>query len=194
MSINSLTNAAAARRADTIPLQSVPQGLAQIAAAHYTTPTVETVPAAPAAAAPRPAAGQMDTAFNVIFGYIPTEIVTLYVAVLAGINTDDAVLPGDWRTFWCFLASTPLVIWVVFATKLKAIGKPLPAHPGSWPLWEMSAGTLAFGAWAFAMPSTPFAAYAENGWYSPGLAGVVVLVVSASLGLVAPLFQRPLRA
>ncbi len=39
MSINAMTNAAAARRPDTFPLNTVPQGLTEIARATTTTPT-----------------------------------------------------------------------------------------------------------------------------------------------------------
>ncbi len=58
-----------------------------------------------------------------------------------------------------------------------------------WPVWEMMAATLAYAAWAFALPSTPFTQFT---WYSPGLAGALVPVVSTVLGSVAPLFQRQL--
>jgi len=50
-------------------------------------------------------------------------------------------------------------VWVAFATKLRAVGKPLPASPQRWPVWEMTAATLAYGAWTFALPNTPFAQF-----------------------------------
>jgi len=49
----------------------------------------------------------------------------------------------------------------------------------------MLAATLAYVAWAVALPNTPCAEYA---WYSPALAGVTTLVVSTILGLLAPFF------
>jgi hypothetical protein len=54
----------------------------------------------------------------------------------------------------------------------------------------MFAATFAFCAWAFALPNTPFQVFAS--WYSAGLAGISVLLASTVLGLLAPLFQRPL--
>jgi hypothetical protein len=62
--------------------------------------------------------------------------------------------------------------------------------PATWPVWEMSAATIAYIAWAFALPNTPFAQFSD--WYSPGLAGFLVLVISWGLGALAPLMQRPL--
>jgi hypothetical protein len=78
---------------------------------------------------------------------------------------------------------------VVYASKLKAAGKPLPTTYDTWPVWEMIAALLSFYAWAFALPQTPFR---EFSWYSPALASLAVLLASAVLGLLAPLFQRPL--
>ncbi|HJZ47488.1 MAG TPA: hypothetical protein VKE41_10000 [Roseiflexaceae bacterium] len=80
---------------------------------------------------------------------------------------------------------------MVFVAKVKSENRQLPLLPWTWPVWEMLAGTIAFVAWAFALPTTPFSTL---GWYSPGLAGVVVTIASTLLGLLAPLFQRPLKA
>src|SRR5262249_1049010 len=145
MSINSLTNAATARRADFAPLNRPPNSLSEIASAAAGMPAAETSDGA----APPPngmtAANGVNTAMQVLFGYIPTEVVTLYVAVVAAIhpNSSDAsgtgaagakavqsaissavqkssaVTPIDWGVFWSFLVATPVVLWVVYATKLK---------------------------------------------------------------------------
>jgi hypothetical protein len=140
----------------------------------------------------------------VLFGYIPTEVVTLYVAVAAALQPPS---PADgvaaavaasavaasqrslWIAFWCFFVATPLVVWVVYASKLTAAKKPLPSTYDAWPVWEMLAALIAFCAWAFALPNTPFR---EFPWYSPALASIAVLLGSTVLGLLAPLFQRPL--
>ena len=192
MSINMLANAAAARRPDMVPLGIVPRGLGEIAQAANTTPTSIAPPAAPgqppgASSGQGPA--QMDTAFHVLFGYIPTEILTLYVAVLASINQPDQFTNAEWITFWLFLAATPVVVWLVYGAKVKAAQKSLPLAPGTWPVWEMVAATAAYCAWALALPNTPFTDFF---WYSSALSGVIVLVTSTFLGLLAPFFQRPL--
>ena len=82
-----------------------------------------------------------------------------------------------------------MATWLMFAAKLKAAGKGLPLRPKQWPIWEMSAATVSFAAWATALPQNPFTALP---WYSAAVAGVLVLVTAAVLGLVAPIFQRPL--
>jgi hypothetical protein len=68
--------------------------------------------------------------------------------------------------------------------------KPMPLNLSQWPFWEMVAATLAFFAWAFALPNAVFSAYS---WYSSALARVIVLVASTVLGLLAPLFQRTIK-
>jgi len=188
MSINALANAAAARRPDFFPLNETPKGLAGIAKAAATPPAAELQ--APGEAALQESSTQIDTALHVLFGYIPTEILTLYVAVLAAVQQPNKVTSADWIAFWSFLAATPIVVWLVYGTKVKAANKTLPLAVGAWPLWEMLAATVAYCAWAFALPNTPFGEYS---WYSSALSGVAVLVASTFLGLLGPFFQNPLK-
>lgn len=190
MSINALANSATARRPDYRPYGTVPNGAAEIAAAAYTLP-----PQPAPMPMPMPqngkaqvTPGRLDTAYNVLFGYIPTEVLTLYIAVLAALEGDKFV-HTRWTVFLVFLCGTPVVLWLIYAAKLKTVGKALPLRPRTWPIWEMFASTVAFCAWAFALPQSPFAAY---NWYSPALSSLAVLLVSTMLGLLAPLFQRPL--
>lgn len=188
MSINSLANAAAARRPETVPTGRAPQNLDEIAAAS-STPPVQAQQGG-SASAQAPGKGNIETALNVLFGYIPTEIITLYVAVLAAVGVEGSVTRTEWLSFWLFLLCTPVVVWLVYGAKLKNANLPLPLHFAAWPVWEMFAASVAFGAWAFALPQSPFA---EFGWYSSALSGVVVLITSAVLGLLAPFFQRQLK-
>jgi hypothetical protein len=188
MSINALANAAAARRPDFFPLDKVPDGLREIAKAAATSPTAE--PQAPSGAESRGTSTQIDTALHVLFGYIPTEVLTLYVAVLAAVQRPNEVTSADWIAFWSFLVATPIVVWLVYGAKVKAANKTLPLAVGAWPLWEMLAATVAYCAWAFALPNTPFS---EFSWYSSGLSGVAVLVASTCLGLLGPFFQSTLK-
>jgi hypothetical protein len=184
MSINALTNAALGRRHDFEPANAVPRSLKDIAHA--------------AGATPKPIAGRQDrangtnTALQTLTTYIPTEVLTLYVSAIAAVGpvTINGLPVGRWLPFWCFLVATPLIVWIAFATKLRAAEKPLPLSPVRWPVWEMIAAMIAYFAWAFALPNTPFAQF-EN-WYSSGLAAFLVLVVSAGLGMIAPLMQRRL--
>jgi hypothetical protein len=186
MSINSLANAAAARRPDTLPVNDVPKDVGEIAAAASTPPSENPSAAGNTLASQKNA---VETALNVLFGYIPTEVITLYVAVISAIQSGTVPTQGEWNAFIAFVIATPLVVWLVYGAKLKSANKPLPLSYGAWPIWEMSAATIAFVAWSFALPRSPFGAY---DWYSAALSGVVVIIVSTILGLVAPFFQRPL--
>jgi hypothetical protein len=172
MSVNSMTNAAVARRADFQPMNDVPKTHGEVAKAAGGSAVGEDNP--------------INTALQTVVMYLPTEVLTLYVAVLAA--TESA---SRWTSFLIFLVATPVIVWMVFAAKVKSENRPLPMTPDLWPVWEMVAGTIAFVAWAFALPTTPFSAFT---WYSAGLAGVAVTIASTLLGLLAPLFQRPLKA
>lgn len=194
MSVSSLTNVAVARRTDN--LGKAPDG------------TPRTPAEAAQATADDPATQSPATsALKAIATYIPTEIITLYVAALAalsGSNPDAPAAPpdvaqtggsvaasADLVTFWVFVALTPLIVWLVYAAKVRNAGKGLPANPASWPWWEMISATVAFAVWAYAMPNSVFTRFA---WYTAALGAVVVLVVSTLLGLIAPLVQRRLKA
>lgn len=185
MSINSLANAATARRPDFPPLQTVPADMGEIATAANATPPQDGK--VPPEGQPALAGRRVDTALHVLFGYIPTEVLTLYVAVVATFPEDGNVaMNAKWTAFFCFLIATPIILWLVYAAKLKGENKQLPLRWDTWPVWEMIAATLAFTAWAYAMPGSPLG----RAW--PGLSRLAVLFVSTLLGLLAPLFQRPL--
>jgi hypothetical protein len=176
MSAEDLANNALARRSDFQPVGDVPK-------------TAEAMrEAASGVNAPKTT---VSTALGLITAFIPIEVLTLYVAVLAAVRDPTLkTFSANWIAFFFFLVATPLVVWVLFATKIKAVNKRIPFSPRKWPLWEMGAGTISYLAWAFALPESPFSGLF---WYSSALAGVVVLLVSTALALVAPLFQRPLK-
>ena len=153
-------------------------------------------PATPQPHTMLPASNGPNTALQTVTNYIPTEVLTLYIAFVGALGptiVQNGHVVGRWSVFWCFLAATPAVVWLAFAAKLAALGKPLPISPRYWPIWEMFAATVAFLAWAFGLPQTPFAEF-QGKWYSPQLAALLVPVVSVALGLIAPVAQRPLAA
>lgn len=122
-----------------------------------------------------------------IAAYIPTEILTVYVAVVAALGSGDRTV--QWVAFWFFLIVTPIVVWLTYAGKVRQATGTVPGAIREWPKWEMVAATIAYLAWAFALPETPFA---ELSFYSAAIAAVVVLVVTTAIGLVAPVVQGPL--
>jgi hypothetical protein len=88
-----------------------------------------------------------------------------------------------------FAVLTPLFVWLVYGGKVKTAGKNLPLSPRTWPLWEMFASAVAFLAWAFAMPDSPFTRFS---WYNLTWGAFVVLAVSTALGLLSPIFHGKL--
>jgi len=197
-----MTNAAIARRPDFFPFGDTPKDYHEIAHATAAPPAVPLPPGGVPPPAPQgvpaPQSGASAqtnvglSAMQVIAAYIPTEIITLYVACISVLHKAEEVTLGEWIAFDVFTIATPCMVWVVFAVKLKTAQKPIPASPSRWPVWEMCAATIAFIAWAYAMPNSPFSEFTKQGWYSAGLAGLMVLIVSTMLGAISPLFQRPL--
>lgn len=127
------------------------------------------------------------SALSAITAYIPTEIVTTYVAVLAalGVAASQSSLER-WVTFWVFLGFTPVATWVVYAVKLKGRNKLKGLKLKQWPWWAIFSASLSFAVWAYALPNSAFASFS---WYKPGLGTAGLLFVSFLLGMLAPLFQ-----
>jgi hypothetical protein len=180
VSVSSMTNVAFARRKDTEPVDAGPSDLPQVAAQ---------------VGQPQAAASMGSSTLSAIATYIPTEIVTLYVSVLAVIGataptatTERTVaVSTPFAAFALFVILTPFVVWALYATKVITANKPLPRSVSAWPKWEMIAATIAFTVWAAALPSSPLDQFT---WFNAGLAGIAVLVVSSLLGIVSPLFTR----
>jgi hypothetical protein len=179
MSINSLTNAALARRRDYIPANRPPRTARERAAATSTEPIDE---------------NRVSIGLKSLTTYIPTEILTLYVALVAALQPGTNNPPSfvaRWIAFAVFFVLTPVAIWAAFASKLASDNKKIPIRPHHWPMWEMFAGTLAYVAWTFGLPDTPFA---QIPWFTATLGGFMILATSTLLGMVAGLFQRELPA
>ena len=144
-------------------------------------------PVGPPSPAPPPSSAVL-AALKSIVDYIPTEIVTVYIAVGAALS--DPGTPsrtGQWVAFWALFVLTPLTVWALYTAQLRAGGAGLPLQPAGWPWPELVAATVAYVLWAFTLPATPFADFR---WYRPGLGTAVLLVGTMILGLGAPLFTR----
>jgi hypothetical protein len=184
MSVSSMADIAFSRRGDT-PAEG--KGL-------------ETLDEVAGAKGQNPGTGTPATsALSAIAAYIPTEIVTVYVAVLTTLGvtevTGAAAANGTLTAtplpvYVVFILLTPLVVWGLYASRVVAAGKRLPRRIRAWPKWEMAAATVAFAAWGAAMPSSPFG-IVEG--FTPALAGVVALILSLLIGVFSPLFStKPL--
>ncbi len=177
MSVASMTNVAYKRRKDVPPLDTMPRSAGEVAESTGDAPATQST---------------FTSALTALMAYIPTEILTAYVAILAGLQVADQrtqAPPGAWVSFWVFPLLTSTLVWALYAGKCRTAGKVLPTSPGKWPMWEMSAATVAFVVWAFALPNTGFA---DLAWYKPGLATAAVLLVTLVLAAVAPIVQQPI--
>jgi hypothetical protein len=119
--------------------------------------------------------------------YIPTEVVTLYIAALSA----STALQAEWafitpaRLYWFFVIFTPLFALLTYVGKRKAADVNLSVWPSSareWPWWSMFAPMVAFMAWALAVPN--------NGILENGIIGAfLALFVSVILTALEPLFN-----
>jgi hypothetical protein len=200
MSVSSMANVAVARRDDELGQKdatgepSPPTTVTALAQATGGTARTETTASA---------------TLQSIATYIPTEIIGLYLAALAaaraGINPSTEKVTGteadrvgslnlasnsEVRIAVLFAILTPVIVWLVYAGKVRAGGGQLPVSPRKWPMWEMFAALAGFTAWSFSLPDSPFTRFS---WYSVSWATFVVLAVSTGLGLLGPVAQRPLK-
>ena len=175
MSVIAMSQVAYARRNDTPP------------------PQAENVPSMNETAHGREAPNDaLTSALGAVVAYFPSEVNILYTAIIAAISgTQTRSLSGQWAAFWLVLALTPLTVWLLYAARVRATGKPLPLAPRVWPTMEMVFALISFAVWAAALPGSPFHEFAA---YSAALAGIAVLVVTFLLGLVAPVLGRTIKA
>ncbi len=128
------------------------------------------------------------SAMKAVTTYIPTDVLTLYVAGSAiFLSTDLSQNQApDYDKAWLIFAggviATPVVNALVFMAKLRSAGIDIPRKVRNWPIWESVAATIAFVFWAAALPATPFADFS---WYDAAFAGFLLGVVSLFLGLIS---------
>lgn len=124
-------------------------------------------------------------ALEEITRYIPTEALTIYLALLGLIGVTSGDFTGRWIAFAIFAVATPgmvLVDWLI----LRRRDRQAKTKAGKKLLYfNAAAATIAFVAWAFALPATPFA---EFDFYDPKWGGFAALVVSYGLTKSEALF------
>jgi len=198
MSVGSMANVAVARRDDDL-------GAKDAAGDVQPVNTVERVAEA-SGAKPNTETSATATLMS-IATYIPTEVIGLYLAALAAVrsgidperasadisdNAGTLNLPsnGEAVVAAVFTLMTPLIVWLVYAAKVRAGGGGPPTAPRLWPKWEMFAATIGFITWSFSLPDSPYARFA---WYNVAWATFAVLAVTTALGLIGPVFQRTIK-
>ena len=131
-------------------------------------------PAAQAQAAGPGGAPDVDTYFDRVLKYIPADVISAWVFVVAAVNgaPDDVPKPAVlWVAFACGLVLTAL--WTHRRTR----------EPGRPPaVTQIALATVAFGVWVFALGG-PFATL---GFYRPVYGSLLLVLYTLSSGLVVP--------
>jgi hypothetical protein len=118
---------------------------------------------------------------NQITRWIPTETITVYVALLALVaplqtNVSSTNFSSRWVLFWLLVAANPVVVVLMTMAKANSLAN------FKVPYFEMVIAPVAFAAWAFALPDTPLKAFAgyDIKWNS-----AIVTVTTISVTLIA---------
>ena len=123
--------------------------------------------------------------------YVPTKVLSVYVALLGAygiterIADDRSLTLGLWSAILFGLLVTPGVVWVDWLIKQRRLPQ---AERSGLPLYNPIAAGVAFLAWSFALPASPFSDWSA---YSAAWAGFAALVVSYGLGKADLLFGSP---
>jgi hypothetical protein len=144
-------------------------------------------PADVRAAGPALEENRVTSALNALVGYIPTEVITLYVAALSAesaLHSTFGFIDAA-AILWFFVALTPLLLLLIYVSKVAATGDKLPG-PAIWPWWKMCAATIAFFVWALAVPGNP---YLKD--MTAAVSGLGAMLVSTLLSVMTPIFERP---
>jgi hypothetical protein len=130
-----------------------------------------------------------DDALTSLTKYIPTEVLTLYLPAVAIVAALDPplVIPGKKLIYWIFaLGLTPLISLLVYVRRRALAGMGRWPSWTEFPLWSLIAGSIAFLAWALALPGNP---YLEK----PAMhvaSGFAALLASTLLSLFEPIVVR----
>ena len=151
-------------------------------------------PGVPAEGLPTMPVADADAGFqgnaNQLVRYVPTEILGAYVAFVALLaplsgTGCSANYSSRWHVYLIFLGVTPLVQWLIYRARARQASE----RP-EFPLAECVIATIAFAAWAAALPNAPLLDFC--GWTSEW-AIAVAAAVAVLLVLVSNAFGLGLR-
>lgn len=166
------------------------QGGSVVRARLYNGSTVQAKPqatAAPKPGDPKALPVAISNALDALTKYIPTEVLAIYIPVLAALPT----IKGHWPSikfehiYAAGIVLTPIIAILIFAGKRVAEldEPPFPRQPKAYPWGSIFLAIVAFAAWAFAIPGNPNLANQATSI----LAGLTAVVTSAFLTLLAPI-------
>ena len=139
-----------------------------------------------AAAEPHPQ-GVPSNVVNQLVAYIPVEIITVWVALIAVLNNPKPppggkVSDADWSTHWI-----AAIICAVIAS-LLAYGlayrktKDTPGVEFKPPWFQMIAAPVAFMAWVISLPESPLQ---SASWYTVSAGAFIVTVSTVAITTMA---------
>jgi uncharacterized membrane protein len=133
----------------------------------------------PRQVSPSKPVGVSTNLINQITRWIPTETITVYVALLAlvaPLAPHSPSFTSRWVLFWVATAANPVVVILLAMAKTKS------GERFKTPVFEMIIAPIAFAAWAFALPDTPLSSISGYGirWNT-----AILTVTTVAVTLVA---------
>lgn len=126
---------------------------------------------------------------NALVKYIPTEVITLYIAAVSATSALQTVFSiNAIILYWSFIVLTPIVLLLVYLGKRAVAQEPLQSFK-ELPWWKMFASASAFGVWALAIPNNP---YVEGG-AGAVIAGLGAMFISLILNPLSQKFDGPVQ-
>ena len=181
MSLNKLAQMAAENQVDADTARNRQYSDQQLNQAANRSPSVATV-------TENQTSSTINKAADALIKYIPTEIITLYVAATSAGPGLKVLFGGHGNRqilYWGFVCLTPIALLLLYWGSLQAERKPFPSI-SNLPWWKLIASTIAFGVWGLSVPRNPFVSEPIAGVAAGFLAGFV----SVFLNILAPIFER----
>jgi hypothetical protein len=146
--------------------------------------------------AARPEDDPRDTGLKQVTRYIPTEVVVLYVIWLGVLGPIEATRACDgdyasrWILFGILLLLTPPLVWGEWWLQRRTKRRRGRTARDTPPIPEMVVSVVAFTAWVFALPTSPFADFCA---YDPKFGTPTLVTVTAFFGFAAKAIGRALQ-
>jgi hypothetical protein len=143
-----------------------------------------------------PAPGGVETnVINQIVAFIPTEIITLWVALIALLSdpkapAKKAACHADWGTHWILAAVFAVMAMGLTLGLAYRKFKDTNGIDFKWPLFGMLAAPAAFLAWAISLPEGPLRSAC---WYSDEAGAFVVLATTIAITTLGYIFGQTAR-
>jgi hypothetical protein len=137
----------------------------------------------PTKVSPAAPVGVSTSIANQITRWVPTETITVYVALLALLAPQTSIsssFRSRWILFGMVTAATPVVVILLTLAKTDVLRDFKP------PVFEMIISPVAFAAWAFSLPDTPLSSISG---YDIKWNAAIVTVTTVAITLIANAFH-----